>query len=604
MLRFATTLCLLTLTLNLFTQEVLSNTFDAITIEYPGSVVTQVVDYSIDVKDFIQQTDGKYVLFGTATGEDGSLFVTARYNKNGQLDKTFGDNGIVMTRYAQHIGWMGQSIIQDQQGRLVAFGSTTRFDIYSPEKYEIGMVRYNDNGTMDINLWNPGPAYNFLAGYLMTTRGDSDDFQGSDILLGNDGNYIISVNLEKTLLASTSVILSRVATVMKYSNDLGQYEIAFNGGTVEHELLLPNKALFVFGGLIQNDDKILVCGMAVDADDQKDLFFSRLNYNGFSDLDFGNDGNLTIDIFGEVDLMLHAVQQKNEKIVAVGTTTQNGKRGVVVIRLELNGTLDNGFGDSGIKTIFMNENTEPLGGVVLTQEDEILIAGYTKNENEYDILLMKLTQDGQMDLNFGDNGITITDIDRTDEASGIISMPDGTIVIGGSTWDGSTSKFFLTRFNSNGELAPSFASSVDVPEENICDINHLEICNNEVECTSVGGNWCEGTCQAKQCYSDEFQAGMQKCINDPASCGIPVGHGGFTQADLDAKYDAGYNAGISVCSSDDCTPPSLSAGLDLHIPDVNYKPLGGNPMNLWIDFEFYSEDNGFYLWLLKDFGVK
>ncbi|MBF0390111.1 MAG: hypothetical protein HQK71_08430, partial [Desulfamplus sp.] len=73
--------------------------------------------------------------------------------------------------------------------------------------------------------------------------------------------------------------------------------------------------------------------------------------------------------------------------------------------------------------------------------------------------------------------------------------------------------------------------------------------------------------------------------------------------DLDAKYKEGYNAGATACSDGNSTPATLSPGLNMHIPLLQYETLLGT-MNLWAEFEFAGESNGDLMWKLSDFGEK
>ncbi|SLM28798.1 putative LamG-like jellyroll fold [Desulfamplus magnetovallimortis] len=101
-------------------------------------------------------------------------------------------------------------------------------------------------------------------------------------------------------------------------------------------------------------------------------------------------------------------------------------------------------------------------------------------------------------------------------------------------------------------------------------------------------------------YDDGYETGKQYCIDYPEACGISVS-GGCSQADLNAEYQNGYNAGCSACSNGSPTPATLSPGLDMHIPVLQYDTLLGT-MNLWADFEFEGESNGDLIWKLSDFG--
>lgn len=108
----------------------------------------------------------------------------------------------------------------------------------------------------------------------------------------------------------------------------------------------------------------------------------------------------------------------------------------------------------------------------------------------------------------------------------------------------------------------------------------------------------------KDCFTqadidDAVNTAVQACVNDPSSCGIST-NSGYTQADLDTKYQDGYNAGCTACSDGTALPATISPELKMHIPVLQYvSPFGA--MDLWADFEFAGESNGDMLWKLSDF---
>ncbi|MBF0229046.1 MAG: thioredoxin family protein [Desulfamplus sp.] len=83
--------------------------------------------------------------------------------------------------------------------------------------------------------------------------------------------------------------------------------------------------------------------------------------------------------------------------------------------------------------------------------------------------------------------------------------------------------------------------------------------------------------QSNLCGTANYEAGKQACIDNPASCGIDI--------------------------NGSATPATISADLDLHIPQLNYVSPSGT-MNLWVNFEYVGESKGDLLWKLSDFGQK
>lgn len=83
-------------------------------------------------------------------------------------------------------------------------------------------------------------------------------------------------------------------------------------------------------------------------------------------------------------------------------------------------------------------------------------------------------------------------------------------------------------------------------------------------------------------------------------CGVAC-----TEEVLAAEYKKGEKAGKKSCTKDpeSCgieVSASLSPGLDLHIPELQYNSPFGS-MRFWADLKFIGEKNGDLLWKLSDY---
>ncbi len=145
--------------------------------------------------------------------------------------------------------------------------------------------------------------------------------------------------------------------------------------------------------------------------------------------------------------------------------------------------------------------------------------------------------------------------------------------------------------------------------DGLCQINECDESTTQSDCETSGMIWCGDICQIDECnevseectqeiLNAQYEAGKQYCIDNPEVCGISV----YTQADVNAKYQEGYEAGLTTCSDGSVmTPATISPELNIHIPVLQYQsPVGS--MDLWADFEFAGENNGDMLWKLSDFG--
>ncbi len=180
---------------------------------------------------------------------------------------------------------------------------------------------------------------------------------------------------------------------------------------------------------------------------------------GTLDLSFNNDGIFTYD-FGNNDNMNDVKIQNDQKIVCTGVALDANYIGnLKVIRINQNGTLDNNFGVNGVFSFLNTYDSYGYDSQIL-DDGKILVAGIaSENFNPYSILLVRINSNGTLDTTFGNSGYTITSFSPTDNfAYGLAVQPDGKIVIAGSMVDtiNYQANPTMVRFDSNGFVDSTF----------------------------------------------------------------------------------------------------------------------------------------------------
>ncbi|MGH9838217.1 MAG: hypothetical protein ACREEM_05480 [Blastocatellia bacterium] len=109
----------------------------------------------------VRQSDGKLV----AAGYDGipeaiydTQFALARYNHDGTLDRSFGQNGSVLARFDHPLGGIKaevRSLILQPDGKLVAAGRNEFRDGFTTFLM-VGLMRLNPDGSLDQNFGSGG----------------------------------------------------------------------------------------------------------------------------------------------------------------------------------------------------------------------------------------------------------------------------------------------------------------------------------------------------------------------------------------------------------------------------------------------------------------
>ncbi len=151
--------------------------------------------------------------------------------------------------------------------------------------------------------------------------------------------------------------------------------------------------------------------------------------------------------------------QPDGKIVASGNITSNAfDNNILVVRVLPDGTPDESFGSHGRVITDLGE-FEIVTAVAVQADGKILISGYQDTDifgNGNGILLIRYNLDGTIDKTFGDNkGYTLYTEQRGTHSNALVLQPDGKILTAGYI-SGIPAKFFLVRYLSNGRVDKSF----------------------------------------------------------------------------------------------------------------------------------------------------
>ena len=116
-----------------------------------GTVTAAVPHFDYHESSLTLQPDGKLVVVGTSSDTNDLLndLVVARFNNNGALDATFGGTGIVVTDFGANE--FGVDVHLQSDGRIAVVGrsSTSGSD-------NLLIVRYNTNGSLDNTFGDNG----------------------------------------------------------------------------------------------------------------------------------------------------------------------------------------------------------------------------------------------------------------------------------------------------------------------------------------------------------------------------------------------------------------------------------------------------------------
>lgn len=413
---------------------------------------------------------GKIVAVGeVATATKSQTFGVARYNPDGTLDAAFGTDGLASAVFDSGFGSRAFSVALQDDDKIVLAGNVIDTDPQGVGN-DFGLARFNSDGSLDGG---------FGRGGMVRTDFASHDDVASGIAIQSDGK-IVAVGQADELVGSSP--RGRFA-VARYNAD-GSPDIAFG---LTDSLTLGGKVITRFpesgssrcscgGGTdvkLQPDGKIIAAG-------SWDLQFALVRYRSDGSLDqsFGAQGRVTTNFDGDNrgGENINAIAlQDDGKIVATGTYSGVGPTiAFALARYNPDGSLDPTFGSGGtvITDVTPAFEVSPgnfnLGGehaldVAVQRDGRIVVTGYT-TPDQFRIVLVRYGSEGSLDPAFGSGGVVVARIDQSSLAASLALQPDGSIIVGGSTF-GFPSDFLLARYSvalsDPGDLT---VTNIDAPD--------------------------------------------------------------------------------------------------------------------------------------------
>ncbi len=376
------------------------------------------VPNSGEASSILLQDDGKVILGGWVGSGTQMHFGMTRVRGDGQLDPTFGNGGMVQLPFYDNESFQAilAMAIQPWDGAIVVTGLTSPA---AGQGFVFALMRFDSNGQLDQSF-----------------GGVNGDEPGK--------------------------------VSFRFENELGQ--TMTNGRSM---------AL-----AIQDDRKIVVGGTAdflPQGGTGERFAIARLNTDGTLDPTFGEDG---MNLFeardqGEIHSMelMPADEDGLQKIVVAGIDRLSVAAGYdfAVARLLSDGRPDPTFAPdspySGIRLIDFGFGHADLAWdlVVQPHDGKIVVTGVNGYLSEFgdahgDFAVVRLTQDGMLDPDFGVDGKAVADIAYYDIGYGVALQQHGKnankIIVAGYTLVQGTG-FVLTgaRFNTDGSVDETFVSN-------------------------------------------------------------------------------------------------------------------------------------------------
>jgi uncharacterized delta-60 repeat protein len=337
------------------------------------------------------QNDGKIVAVGF---NQTSNFVVARYTASGQLDSTFGTNGIVQTKVV--VSGVSSSYSHATAVVIQGAGSSEKIYVGGDAWFYIkngknnvlcgdfALVRYNANGSLDTSFGTGGIA--------ITPNIGGNSINNFPVLaLQPDGKVVLAgPTHDAAPSAMAAVRYTTSGRIDSASNDAVS-PFGTNGSGIV--TLTANSAnVGAYGVLIQSGGDVVLSGYSVDVNGAEQQTLARLTPGGALDTTFGSSGYVI------TPSMIHShniVQAANGDLVTAGTVGSKlwdaSDDFVVAAFLPTTGALDTTFGTNGVATAPVTDG-EDVGEVVAIQPDGKIVAGgfsYSATTSVYSVAVAR-----------------------------------------------------------------------------------------------------------------------------------------------------------------------------------------------------------------------
>ncbi len=402
-----------------------------------GLVATDMGSDFEGITDMVVQPDGKIVVVGETwpMTDEMAKYAVARFEADGTLDETFGQDGKVVTNLtgSDEDYSSPTAVALQADGKIVVTGSTfdakVQHDVFAT-------VRYNEDGSLDTTFGKKGKVLTAIE----TKKGEDYLDYAADIAVDEDGNILVAGSTYTADGAGESA-------VVRYNSK----------GVLDKTFGKNGKAVVDLGGddsadaiALQPDGKILLAGAGNPNGEAYDFVVGRLNPDGSLDEDFGVEGTYWVDVKEGMDWATDVAVLPDGSII-LGGSGQVGeiecgdegetcpKLGPVAIKLTTDGILDEDWAMGG-GVVYEFDGSTPAYGMAVREDGMIVLTGSVSHDH---FMTMLLTPEGELDTDFGEEGVAVTQFEGGQSTSYAAAIQaDGKIVVAGEVaWDSEESEY-------------------------------------------------------------------------------------------------------------------------------------------------------------------
>ncbi|MCF6306600.1 MAG: T9SS type A sorting domain-containing protein [Flavobacteriaceae bacterium] len=375
-----------------------------------GYVVTNITNNNDVIYQVKETINSNLLVIGNVDESTNAVTVISKYLSNGEVDLSFGNDGIVYPSYnTAPFGKRELIVLPDNS-----------FYVLGSENEDFLIAKHLTNGDIDNTFGVNG---------ITTTDFDADYFQTA--ILQEDGK-LLAIGRTDDVTNYYQIMMVRYLPNGDLDPTFGSNGIALYD--TDGEFFRTRKIL------LQNDGKILL-QQAEYSNTPKKLIIYRFMPNGTIDNSFGDNGKVIV--MGDTSLTGGSMVLKPDgKIIATASNIDIGL--TKIIQYLPDGTVDFTFADNGEKIINL-ANFYTLE--VFFQGNRLLIYGHISEFEGTTLALARFTENGNIDTTFGSNGYSYNPYFQN---YNVIIQSDDKIVVAGSTyWYEGETDFVLARYKNN-----------------------------------------------------------------------------------------------------------------------------------------------------------
>ncbi|MCD6011433.1 MAG: hypothetical protein K0Q79_1295 [Flavipsychrobacter sp.] len=381
-----------------------------------------------------------------------AFFVTTgAVNAQTFLDSTFGTNGIVLTHIGSATsGGVIRSLQVLSDNKILAAGGADGNAV---------VIRYNENGNIDgsfgVGGMFTGPAHSganaialqtdgkiVIAGGAVTYRLDVNGSLDNTFGIGgvdsnikywpNIGGIVLALQPDGKIVFAGDANGTSIGVFRLWPDGRPDSTFGVNGAVVT-----ASWSTWAYGSskgiVVMPDGRIVVAGRCVAG-----FITVRMLPDGTPDTSFNHTG-VVINSVGSGINYCHALQlQPDGKPVVGGNGGFSGTGSdFVALRYNVDGTLDDTFGDTGVAHIDCTGDFDEVWAMCSAPYGKFILAGYGINGADENFAVARMDSTGKADSTFCDNGRVTTQIQNDNSRAWAVALQhDGKIVAAGYSWIG------------------------------------------------------------------------------------------------------------------------------------------------------------------------